>query len=68
MKRVRFLFVITTVSIWIVVTNGFLSLLQGMQALLDLICAVEGSVADAAKKLGYLIFDSKPLVHLYFPS
>jgi hypothetical protein len=29
---------------------------QGMQALLDLIFAVEGSVADAAKYLGYLIY------------
>jgi hypothetical protein len=27
-----------------------------MQALLDLIFAVEGSVADAAKYLGYLIY------------
>ncbi|GJV93288.1 pyruvate dehydrogenase E1 component subunit beta-1, mitochondrial isoform X1 [Tanacetum coccineum] len=29
---------------------------KGMQALLDLIFAVEGSVADAARKLGYGIF------------
>jgi len=28
-----------------------------MQALLDLIFAVEGSVADAAKKLGYVFFE-----------
>jgi len=30
---------------------------QGMQALLDLIFAVDGSVSDAAKYLGYLIYD-----------
>lgn len=29
---------------------------QGMQALLDLIFAVEGSVSEAAKHLGYLIY------------
>lgn len=30
-----------------------MDLLQGMQALLDLLFVVEGSVSDAAKMLGY---------------
>lgn len=33
-----------------------------MQALLDLIFAVEGSVADAAKKLGYVISSYKSYI------
>ncbi|GJR66281.1 BEACH domain-containing protein C2 [Tanacetum coccineum] len=37
---------------------------QGMQALLDLIFAVEGSVADAAKKLGYGILSTGALSRL----
>lgn len=32
---------------------------QGMQALLDLLFAVEGSVSDAAKKLGYVFCGNK---------
>ncbi|GKE65478.1 hypothetical protein Tco_1519639, partial [Tanacetum coccineum] len=36
----------------------------GMQALLDLIFAVEGSVADAAKKLGYGMLFSKGIIYL----
>ena len=35
-------------------TNGAFQ--QGMQALLDLIFAVEGSISEAAKYLGYLTY------------
>lgn len=41
---------------------------QGMQALLDVVFAVEGSVAEAAKFLGYMTYCPMTILHfiLYY--